>query len=284
MKLILMLLVVSLGTQVAVATEEQAQVPFKLIDGWAVLAQGSISGRGKQNFIIDTGAVPSAVNVKLVKKLGLIGSTNKVSVFSGTVNSERVRVPNVQIGPVAAESLEMVALDFSHAEEELGVHIDALVGLDLLGKQSFSIDYRAKVLSFGPPAPVDGSIRFQLAGGGSPYLLVPVKANGQWVRLLLDTGVKNVMLFRPQLSGALRELHAVRQDNVTNAGGNDTVQEVRLASVSRGGRDFSKTPAFVWNTASSAMRDFDGMLGPAAFGTTRLDFDFEHGSLYWGTR
>ena len=53
-------------------------------------------------------------------------------------------LPNVRIGPAHAAGLQSLVADLSFAEKSLGIRIDAIVGLDVLGHEAFSIDYRAR--------------------------------------------------------------------------------------------------------------------------------------------
>ena len=158
-------------------------LPFRLIDGWAVVVKGTIGGEPSRTILIDTGAVPSAISKEMAKKLGLPGSAEQVSVMNRAIGVERVRVSNVQVEPVAANSFDMVAADFGTIEQALHTRLDAVIGLDLLGGQNFTIDYRGKKILFGigvrAVQAVD-SVTFQLrhAAGGT-YVLVPMESGGE---------------------------------------------------------------------------------------------------------
>jgi hypothetical protein len=80
----------------------------------------------------------------MAKKLGLLGSAEQVSVMNRAIDVERVRVPKVQVGPVAADAFEMVTADLGTIEQALHARLDAVIGLDLLARQNFAIDYRGK--------------------------------------------------------------------------------------------------------------------------------------------
>jgi hypothetical protein len=56
------------------AAQESPVVPFHLVDGWAIVLEGTLGGIPNCKIMIDTGAVPSAINSKFVKQLGLAGS------------------------------------------------------------------------------------------------------------------------------------------------------------------------------------------------------------------
>src|SRR5262249_51751785 len=107
MKLGIVILALSLAP--VLAAQEPLAVPFHLIDGWAIVLDGTIGGIPGRKILIDTGAVPSAVNRKFAKQLGLSGSFQKLSAMNQSVDAQRLRVPDVRIGPLSAEALDMMA-------------------------------------------------------------------------------------------------------------------------------------------------------------------------------
>ena len=100
-----------------------------------------------------------------------------------------VRVPEVQVGVVAVEGLYMVAMDLGRIEQALGTRIDAVVGLDLLGRQNFSLDYRRKKLVFGTNTNA-AAIAFQMKHeAGGIYILIPLDSAGE--KLASATGYRH---------------------------------------------------------------------------------------------
>ena len=64
------------------------------------------------------------------------------------------------------------------------------------------------------------------------------------------------------------------------AGGEYAVEHVQLSDVHLGGMKRGNRQAAMVETPASALRDFDGMLGPTSLGITRLAFDFRGKNLY----
>ena len=83
------------------------------------------------------------------------------------------------------------------------------------------------------------------------------------------------MLFQRRLGGSLKQLHIHARDFNLNAGGKDTLAEVELQSVNVGPISRHKQKAYIWATPGDNLRNFDGLLGPAALGATGVAFDFE---------
>jgi predicted aspartyl protease len=275
----------TLGFTSSAVGQKQTELPFRLIDGWAVLVQGTLGGVPNRAILIDTGAVPSAISKEMAKKLGLLGSAEQVSVMNRAMNVERVRVPKVQVGPVAADAFEMVAADLGAIEQALHARLDAVIGLDLLARQNFAIDYRSKKLLFGRAVQSADSATFQLkhAAGGT-YVLVPMESGGEKFQMLLDTGTKDITMFRPRLKGSLQQIRLSSEDVTVNAGGSSQINKVviplvRLGSISRKQQD-----AYVWTTPEAELRDFDGMLGPTALGAIAVEFDFDRNIMILRTR
>jgi hypothetical protein len=63
----------------------------------------------------------------------------------------------------------------SPIEARLGIHLDAIIGLDAIGDQDFAIDYHERRILFGAQAPNGHSVSFELRHqAGAPYLVVLV--------------------------------------------------------------------------------------------------------------
>jgi len=280
-----MILCAALGFTSTVMGQNQIDLPFRLIGEWAVVVKGTIGGEPGRTILIDTGAVPSAISKEMAKKLGLLGSPEQVSVMNRAIEVERVRVPNVQVGPVAANSLDMVAADLGTIEQALHTRLDAVIGLDLLGRQNFTIDYRSKKILFGIGVQAVDSVTFQLryAAGGT-YVVVPMEAGGEKFQMLLDTGTKDITLFRPRLKGSLQQIRLHSEDVTINAGGSGQSSEIGIPLLRLGSLARSQQAAHVLATSETDLRDFDGMLGPVAIGAIAVGFDFDRRIITLRTR
>ena len=256
--------------------QERVEFPFQLIDGWAVVVDGNLGSLRHQKLLIDTGAVPSAISTRAAKRLGLWGSVQELSVMNRAIEVERVRVPGVQLGEVGVESLDMVAMDLGRIEQALDTSIDAVIGLDLLARRNFRLDYRRKKLVFVTDTNTAGEIPFEMKSeAGGTYILILLESAGETLRVLLDTGTKDLMLLEPRLGSGLKQLHTLARDSNLNAGGKDTVAEVEMQSVNVGPVSRHKQKAYIWSTPERNLRNFDGLLGPIAVGATAVTLDFD---------
>ena len=274
------LLLLSL-TPIARASEIRSALPIKVYCGYTVVAQGSIGKLQQLNFIIDTGAFPAVVDTRIARELNLSGGHEQITVFSREVDSERVVLPEFRLGPVYAAAPRAYVQDLSFAGKALGVRIDAIVGLDLLGHGGLSIDYRSKQLLFGQIELPHWVASF---ASGSPQVIVDLRIDERPMRLLVDTGAQYLILFdRKGLEqfgvSALRP--QTETQTISNFGGGVQLRLVHLADVSVGGMEFRDQPAYLTQADSVSVFDFDGVLGVAALNLQRIDFDFDRGRVGW---
>ena len=280
-RLSLLLLVISLNFPPLNAAEPPAEIPFKLYGGFAIVARGAIGSQENLNFLVDTGAVPSVIHQRLARKLNLRGPRQDISVVTQSRSVERVAIPQVRLGLVDLPSVSAVVLDLAPIEKRLGLRLDVIIGLDVLGGQDFTIDYRLRQILIGAATTSSEAIPFELGmEADAPYVVVRMEMDSQFVRLLLDTGADSISLFASRVQGRTFALRKSGSCKDVSAGGEYAVERVQLSDVRLGEMKRGKRQATMVETAASALRDFDGMLGPTALGITRLAFDFRNKILY----
>ena len=168
-----MLLATMLGLFMgSVASSGQAdQLKFKLRDGYQVIARGAIAGLDEINLAIDTGTIPSIVDWRIAKKLRLDIRESENVAFGHKSRGARTILPDVRLGPIRADSLIAGVGDLSF----LGCCVDAIIGVDVLTRRSFSIDYDQRLLTFGPLVASDRSVPLEVI---PPFLIV--RARARW--------------------------------------------------------------------------------------------------------
>ena len=268
------------------AADPSAKLPFKLYGGYTIVARGSIAGLNHLNFIIDTGAVPSVVDRKVARKLGLQGQVEPLSLFSQTIETRRVTLPGLVLGPIDTGPLPVIVGDLASFESHLGVRVDGMIGLDVLARQDFVVDYEAGTIAFGtapgntrgPLDPAETSVPFELGPG---YAVVSLDVEGHPYRLMVDTGARSLILFGPRVRDRLAGLRKLSERVIGNAGGTVALTEVVLPDASLGTVRLNVQRAALMEGQAPASVDLDGLLGARSLGVRRLGFEFEHRTMTW---
>jgi len=168
-------------------------IPVKVYRGFLVVAEGQIGGTSeRQNFIIDTGTSPSILNIGVAKHLGLTLSHAKLSAIGRDSQSLAAIVPEIRLGPLQALSVPVLVTDLSPLERDLNIPIAGILGMDVLGRNSFRLDYGSQLIEFGEIAPVGIPINLS-AGADLP--IAEIKIGGKLLHLLVDTGSDRLVFF-----------------------------------------------------------------------------------------
>jgi predicted aspartyl protease len=117
----------------------------------ALVVPVSINGRAPVNFILDTGATLTCVDVSLARVLALPEAGPAAGVAIGVMSSgrvETVRIDSLRIGSAVGKDLIACRLDLSALRQALG--IQGLIGLNFLKSFDVGIDFDRRVLTLAP--------------------------------------------------------------------------------------------------------------------------------------
>ncbi len=196
--LFLVFLLISAGA--SVTREGRKQIPFRLLDGYLILVHGDIGELRGLNFLVDTGANPSSLDVRTATKIGLSGEREQLPLFQGEAAVKRAALPDIHVGPIRGCGITGLVQDLSPSERRLKVRIDGILGLDVLGESSFTIDYERRRIEFGR---VEGSKTAALTGPERRAATLNATVGNETVRLLVDTGAADLVLFDCKREGQL---------------------------------------------------------------------------------
>ncbi len=253
------------------------ELPIQLGLGYLVVVEGSIGKLQQLTFLIDTGAFPSVVDQRIASALDLTEKEGRVALVNATVATKLATLPFVQLGPVRVEDVPVLVQDLSSIEKTLARRVDAVIGLDVLGKNSFSINYRSKRMHFGPVERSRSAMPFQSDGS---FVVVEARLHDQSVRLMVDTGASALMLFRSRLKGSISGYEG-RIATATNLGGRFQRQSVWIPEACLGKENLGPVRAFVVADQKDDGRDFDGVLSVRGLGLEEITFDFENREMSW---
>ena len=255
--------------------ETIAEVPFELYQHHLIVTSGSIGRLNGLSLLIDTGSIPSVVDGRIARKLHLQAEPSMLVAFGHSVRIQSTVLDGFRIGAMSSGPVPAAVSDLSYLE---GVAIDAIVGLDVLARQSFRIDYRARVLTFAPTGREDWTAPLELAW---PFLTVQMTIAGQQVRLLVDTGSSDFVLYKSRLPAPLSSAPWRGDKIVRYASGVARLQRLDLREVGLGDHVWDRLEVWALDRVPHGHHpaSIDGVLGVLALGCARVRFDFERSEL-----
>lgn len=259
------------------ATVSRGELPFKLYGGFLIVMEGRIGDRGKLKFVLDTGVTHSVIDRKLADRMsGPRRQSGKVLSFDKQISAEWVEVPEIEFGPVHASNFSMMIGDLKYYQS-YATQVDAVIGLDLLRLSSFSIDFDAHRVTFGPvntPSGVPLDI-------GDFCMTVQIMIGDSKVRVLVDTGAQALVLYEDRVAGRLPLLKIQRETSGVSMAGLVHSKQAFIPNAKLGSTNLEATVFLVNSPSGSFLADVDGYLGAAALKAHRLDFNFETNTLAW---
>jgi predicted aspartyl protease len=258
------------------ATNPIDGVPFDLFQHHLVVTKGSIGPLNNLSLLIDTGTIPSVVDGRIARRLRLQSEPSQLVAFGQRVDIRSAMLDGIRIGSLQSSPVPAAVGDLSYLE---GVRVDAIVGLDVLARTSFSIDYRAYRMRFAPEGREESVAPLELAW---PFMTVRMTVAGQQVRLLVDTGSPDLVLFKARMPASLSNPPWKGDKTVQYASGPARLTRLELRDAGLGTLTWDKLPAWSLDRPLDGYPpSVDGVLGTAALGCRRVRFDFEKGEFGW---
>jgi hypothetical protein len=259
-----------------VSRETVVEVPFDLYQHHLVVTKGSIGPLKDLSLLIDTGTIPSMVDARVARKLHLQAEPSTLVAFGQRVAIQSAVLSGFRIGAWQTGPVPAGVSDLSYLA---GVRIDAIIGLDVLARASFSIDYRTHVLTFSPAGREESVAPLELEW---PFLTVRMTIAGQEVRLLVDTGSSDLLLFKSRMPVALSSAPWSGDKTVRYASGVARLRRLDLRQVRLGTRVWDNLTGWALDRVPDGYPpSIDGVLGVLAIDCKRVQFDFQRDELGW---
>jgi predicted aspartyl protease len=252
-------------------------IPINLYWDYLVVVEGSIGDLHKLSFEVDTGAYPTIIDQRIARALGLPDLPARVNLSNKSVEVRRVILPSLDFGPIRVESLPVVTQDLSFFQKILGHRVDGIVGLDVLRKSSFAINYKKKEMVFGPTEKLKFSAAFDT---DMPVVTIQTRFQDRRLRLVVDTGTPDLMLFQSRMADAIG-LKVLGTENVADVSGTFQRRKVRIPEVYFGEEPLGEQITFVVDDRKDEGDDFDGVLGMRGPQFRKIEFDFEQRKFWW---
>ena len=253
-----------------------SEIPFKAYQDYLIVVDGKIGNLEHLNLLLDTGSNPSMIDRSVSTRLGLQGISRGLSLFNTSVASESVTLPDIQFGPMQRQKLPVMVVDLSAIGKGLGTHIDAVIGMDVLGRTNFTVDYAKRRVLFG------ASTERHTApfSAGPQFLTVNMKSGGRQLHLLLDTGTPQLVLFESRLRGMDYQWTSVVGTG-QNASGKVRFAAIILPDARIGALDVGPQRASVVANQRSVENELDGLMGLSCLHPKQISFDFDRQLLGW---
>ena len=257
---------------------QPATVRFELYRDYLIVLQARVGPLKGLNFLLDTGATPTVIDPHLAGKLHLQSTATDIAVLQGTAHGATATLPNLEVGSLVRENLPVLVEDLSFVQKVVPVHLDGIVGMDVLGQSAFTIDYVAHEIRFGPVNEPTAATPLDLAGG---LVFIDATVNDQSARLLLDTGAPSLFLFkRLPAPGGQTTAFQVSSASI----GDHDQKTIRLNSLAVGSTTFSHPLAYFIATPGDSAHNFDGLISPAALGIARISVDLSRREVAFSVR
>jgi len=245
----------------------ESAIPVAVYNGFLVVVSGQIGGR-KQNFIVDTGTAPSILNARLAKKMGLQVTETTLMAIGRSVKTGNAVVPELELGPIRAKELFMNVMDLSQWEKNIGIELAGILGMDVLGRASFRLDYEKKELIFGTVGEEGIAVGYNPMTG---LALADAIVQGRRVRLIVDTGSDLVVVYGENWGDSPGAVIATRD-------GRSVAEQVAARPILKpemelGGKQFHGLRTYCVPSAAGA--GYDGFFGVRALKLRGITFDRE---------
>jgi hypothetical protein len=253
------------------------RLPLKIYRNFLVVAEGHIGGVPEsQNFILDTGTAPSVINLELGTRLGLRFTASSTAALGTQVSMGASTIPEIDLGPIHAFSMPVLLKDMSQLENDIGIPIAGIIGMDLLWRSNFRLDYDKREIDFGEISHHGVPVRFDARAG---IAVADVIFEGKTVHMLVDTGSEFVVFLGRNFGDAgLPGLRNISQSGESLADQKMPIQEFSAPNIILGGQHFTKYRAYIVPGGSDPV--FDGLLGVRALGFRSLSYDRARGTIY----
>jgi hypothetical protein len=167
--------------------------------------------------------------------------------------------------------------DLSFLQKAIGHKVAGIVGLDVLRKSSFTINYRTKEMLFGPVEKLTFSAPFDT---DTPLATVRMGFQARQLRLVIDTGGSDLMLFQSRMPDSTI-LQTLGTEKTANVSGTFPLRRVRIPEVYLGEEAVGAQIAFVVDDQKDDGDNFNGALGIRGPQFWKIAFDFEHRRFRW---
>ncbi len=258
--------------------EPKAEVHFRLASGYLIHLDGRIATTPNLTFLLDTGSTISIVDEHIAASFQSQSREAEALNFDKKLRWKVVEIPELHVGPIDARNAHVFVghlKDYSDFAE----NVDAIIGLDLLSRTDFTIDYDAEKIIFNPhrglemppasPEPI------------SRCIVVDGSIQQHRIRLLVDTGFPALLLYRDRLMKQIPKLTIIGNPKPVLIGKTMKANQVQIPDLIVKSRNINTPVLLVNSSVPAALSDIDGVIGPSVLKAHKLHFDLRHRTVEW---
>jgi predicted aspartyl protease len=250
---------------------------IEVYQGYLTVVEGSIGPMRSLKFVLDTGTSHTVVDKRIAEALGLPRRPGRAFGIGSAVHLNSAELPEIDFGQQRAVNLDVLVADLG-GFRTMGVRVDAVIGLDLLERESFCLDFARKRIVFGHTTDAARSVPLV---ADRAYLKVALDLGGQPVWMLVDTGTSGVMFYEDNLKNLSTSYQTLSQVPLRSASGYVDSRAAIVPRLRLGTVDLDRRVRLIVAPATESTLHVAGYVGLDALGAKEIGFDFENGRLRW---
>jgi predicted aspartyl protease len=204
-RLAVVILSLSFLVQTQAASPPIAEIPFEFREGLIWVSVTVPQSPKPLNFLLDSGAAVSVVNLQKAKRLGLkLGERVRVRGIQTTTRGYWPQRLSAKAGAITLPK-EYLAVDFCELSKACDCEVDGLLGADFFAEHAVQIDFVTNTIRLLEQTPNSPDAIVLPLKTSRRVLHVPVRVNSEeaaWLRL--DTGCASALQY---VSAARRRMH-----------------------------------------------------------------------------
>ncbi len=264
------------------ASAKAAEIPATFRDG-LIFVRASIGHGPAGTFLLDTGAVVSILDGPFAGAAG-VKLGDPVHLVGGGGAAAARRAENVRLtlgGEAITGEVDPTVADLRRIDQGMGVHLDGILGDDLLRQFVVTLDYRASVVRLDAPGsatPPADAVRMD--GLTAPFVAAHVQqgARGADAEFQVDTGSNTAIEFWAPFARQVFPEARVTPGAGMGVGGFTMTERGRLDALVVAGHTIAGPQA---NFADRTVPDdagptYGGVIGGPAWRGLIVTLDFPH--------
>jgi hypothetical protein len=245
-------------------------------------------------FVLDSGTPGLVLNLTYFRKYPTTSPIESGGI-TGTTMSARTTVDSFQLGPISYRRLDADLISLSHIENNKGVKIFGLMGLQLFERFEMIIDYNSSRIYLHLINRKDTAWRNQQLLDSTTYDIIPIEIDqdkmivylflkGRKLKFIIDTAAETNVIDSRLPTKVFEQVEITRRVTL-NGSGNHKVDALsgNVKGLRLGSRDLEDLPFLITNLQSMCdayNNCLDGMLGFDFLSLHKIGFNFVTRKMY----